>query len=103
MTTQQFDPIKYKEGQRQEWDEKKMSKNPWIAGILNFFLLGAGTIYNGRRVLVGILLTIGAILSTYVELQLQAEGSSLYWIMFAGFFLLATACAIDGAKEAKSI
>lgn len=39
-------------------------KNPWIAAVLNFFLMGAGTLYNSRRK------AVGAVLLTYVELNL---------------------------------
>ena len=79
-----------------------MTKNVYIASLLNFFLLGPGYIYQGKRILVGILLTIGAIISTYVELQLKAEGSSLYWYMFVGFFLLALATTIDVYTDMKN-
>lgn len=79
-----------------------MGKNVYIAGILNFFLLGPGYIYQGKKVLKGILLTIGAVLATYVEFQLQAEGSSLYWILFAGFFLLAVANTYDIVTDIRS-
>ncbi len=86
-----------------------MSKNEYIAGVLNFFLLGPGYIYNGKRRILGIFLTLGAILATYVEFQLQGlldesnGNSTLYKILFAGFFLLAVGTAYDGFKEAKEI
>jgi len=38
-----------------------MKKNPWIAAVLNFFFMGLGTLYIGRRKLTGLGLTLGAI------------------------------------------
>ena len=42
-------------------------KMKWLSAILNFLFLGPGYIYNGKRRLLGVLLTIGALLLTYVE------------------------------------
>ncbi len=78
-------------------------KKPWIAGILNFFLMGAGTLYNGRRRALGIALTIGAIALTYVELNLQEADPSLYPIMFGAVFLMNAFFAYDGYTEAQQI
>lgn len=80
-----------------------MNKNPWIAAVLNFILAGPGYIYNGRRPLFGVALTIGAIALTYVELNLQTAAPHLFPVMFAAVFLLNTFFAIDGWNEAKSI
>jgi len=77
-------------------------KNAYLAAILNFFTLGLGTVYNGRRIATGIFLTMGAVLATYVELQLKEAAPGLYNYQFAGFFLLAVGAAIDGWREAKS-
>ena len=76
-------------------------KNPWIAAILNFFFMGLGTLYIGHRKLLGLGLTIGAILLTYVEFQIQPLNSTLYWLMFGAVFLVNTVLAIDGYQEAK--
>ena len=35
-------------------------KNPWIAAVLNFFFMGLGTLYIGRRKALGIALTLGS-------------------------------------------
>ena len=78
-------------------------KNPWIAAVGNFFLAGAGTLYNGRRKAVGLALTIGAILLTYVEFSIQEPLPQLYNIMFGAVFLINTALAYDGFQEAKAI
>ncbi len=78
-------------------------KNPWIAAVLNFFLMGPGTVYNGRRKALGVALTIGAIALTYVELNLRSAAPNLYPIMFVAVFLINTFLAIDGYREARMI
>lgn len=78
-------------------------KNPWIAAILNFFLMGAGTLYNGKRRAVGIALTVGAVLLTYVEFNLQSAAPALYPIMFGAVFIINALMAYDGYTEAKAI
>jgi uncharacterized membrane protein len=78
-------------------------KMPWLAAILNFFLMGAGTLYNGRRVPLGAALTVGAVLLTYVELSLQSLNQTLWAIMFCAVFLNNTFLAIDGYQEARAI
>lgn len=78
-------------------------KNPWIAAILNFFLMGPGTLYNGRRKALGIALTIGALALTFVELQLQTVAPALFPIMFAAVFLMNAFFAYDGYTEAQAI
>jgi uncharacterized membrane protein len=78
-------------------------KNPWIAAVLNFLLMGAGTLYNGRRKAVGLALPVGAAMLTYVELNLQTAAPHLFPIMFAAVFLVNTLLACDGYAEAKSI
>ena len=78
-------------------------KNPWIAAVGNFFFTGLGTLYNGRRKAVGLALTVGAILLTYVEFSIQQPLPQLYAIMFTAVFIINTALAFDGYREAKAI
>lgn len=78
-------------------------KNAWIAAGLNFFFMGPGTLYNGRRKLVGIALTIGAIALTYIEFQIQVDAPHLYPLMFGTVLLVNTFLALDGYREAKAI
>ena len=59
-------------------------KMPWLAAILNFFFMGAGTLYNGRRVPLGAALTVGK-------------------YMFGAVFLNNTFLAMDGYQEAQAI
>lgn len=79
-----------------------MNKNPWIAAVLNFFFMGLGTLYIGRRRLTGLGLTLAAIALTYVELQLQTAAPALFPIMFATVFVANTVLAIDGYREANT-
>jgi hypothetical protein len=76
---------------------------PWIAAVLNFFLMGAGPLYNGRRRALGAALSLGAIALTYVELNLQTAAPSLFPVMFATVFLMNTFFAVDGYQEARAL
>jgi hypothetical protein len=78
-------------------------KNVWIAAVLNFFFMGLGTLYNGKRRVVGAGLTLGALALTFVELQLQTAAPNLFPIMFAAVFVINTALAYDGYTEAQRI
>ena len=80
-----------------------MKKMPWLAALLNFFLMGLGTAYNGRRIPLGLALTVGAGLLTYVEQNLKAVAPNLYWIMFGAVMLNNIFLAIDGYSEANAI
>ena len=80
-----------------------MNKKPWLAALLNFFFMGLGYIYNMKRVGLGIGFTIGAIVLTYVELQLRDTNPILHKIMFVAVFLINTCFAIDGYNEAKKV
>lgn len=78
-------------------------KNPWIAAVLNFFLMGPGTVYNGRRRALGLALTAGALVLTYVELQLRTAAPELYPLMFGAIFVMNVFFAYDGYVEAKAV
>ena len=78
-------------------------KMPWLAALLNFFLMGLGTAYNGRRLPLGLALTVGAGLLTYVEQNLQVVAPNLYRVMFGAVMLNNIFLAIDGFSEAAAI
>lgn len=78
-------------------------KKPWISAVLNFFFMGPGTLYNGRRKAVGIGLTIGALVLTWVEFQLKVVAPELYPVMFGTVFFMNIFFAYDGYTEAKAI
>jgi hypothetical protein len=86
-------------------------KRPWLAAVLNFFFMGPGYIYNGKRALLGVGWTIAAVLLTAVEqgpvfaegVSLQAASPTAFGMMFVAVFLANTCFAIDGYREAKAI
>lgn len=86
-------------------------KKPWLAALLNFFFMGPGYIYNGKRMALGIGWTIAAILLTVVEqapiyageIKLQAVSPLAFGLMAGAVFLANTCFAIDGWREAKAI
>ena len=86
-------------------------KITWLSAILNFFFMGLGYIYNGKRVLLGVLLTIAAIGLTYIEnfhtftsgSNLQGTDSTAFAILFACVFIANTGLAIDAFREAKEV
>ncbi len=86
-------------------------KKPWIAALLNFFFMGPGYIYNGRRALLGVGWTITALLLTAVEqAPIYADGKKLqeisptaFGLMFVAVFLGNVCFAVDGWREAKQL
>lgn len=86
-------------------------KKPIVAALLNFFFMGPGYIYNGKRALLGVGWTITAILLTIVEqAPIYADGKNLqqtsamaFGLMFVAVLLGNTMFAIDGFREAKAI
>ncbi len=86
-------------------------KKAWLSAVLNFFFMGAGYLYNGKRILLGAMLTISAIGLTYIENfhtfadgnNLQNHDSTAFTILFVCVFLANTALAIDAYQEAKTI
>lgn len=82
-------------------------KNRWVAAILNFITIGLGTVYVGKRPLVGLLMTLGAgVFLRYEELRiapLQTGTLTIRWIFaITGLTLLGIGTAIDGYREAQS-
>lgn len=88
-----------------------MNKKPWLAALLNFFFMGPGYVYNGRRVGLGIGWTLGAIALTVVEqgpvfaggTTLQAASPIAFGLTFAAVFVVNTCFAVDGHREARAI
>ena len=83
-------------------------KNPWLAAVLNFFGYGLGTVYVGRRVLVGVLLAAGGIPAQVIEILVSPPGPysntipTLWPYLFVGLLLVKVALAIDAFREAKA-
>ena len=85
-------------------------KKPIVAALLNFFFMGPGYIYNGKRALLGVGFTVTAILLTIVEQGPVFDGRGLkdvsplaFGLMFIAVLLGNTMFAIDGFREAKEI
>ncbi len=86
-------------------------KKPWLSAILNFFLMGLGYLYNGKRIIPGILLTVAAIGLTYLEQfhtfsdgnTLENHDSTAFMVLFACVLVANTGLAIDAYQEAKAI
>ena len=90
---------------------QRSMKNPIVAAALNFFFMGPGYIYNGKRALLGVGWTITAVLLTIVEqapiysggVGLKDVSPTAFGLMFIGVFLGNTLFAIDAFREAKAI
>ncbi len=97
-------------------------KNPWVAAILNLLLLGAGYIYNGKRIFVGILFILFAVTvffdavlpspefseSLLSQYSASLTSNDLYILTIRGFleffyYLIPIALAYDAYKEAQEI
>lgn len=79
-------------------------KNPVVAAILNFFLFGAGTLYIGKRMLPGLLITVGGNIAQAIEIKLSPpfDNAHVWPILFSGMVLLKIGLAVDGYQEAKA-
>lgn len=76
-------------------------KNAILAAVLNFFFMGPGYIYLGKKIWLGVIFTLGAIGLTFVELQIKEINALLYGVMFASVFIINTAFAIDAYQMAR--
>jgi hypothetical protein len=82
-----------------------MNKSPVLAAILNFFLFGAGYVYNGKRVAWGVALTLALVLVRYADINifLSGENRGVWFFMMVGLFILQFAFAWDGYQEAQNL
>jgi hypothetical protein len=82
-----------------------MKKNAIAAAVLNFFLFGAGTVYVGRRVTMGILLTVGGTIAQIAEIYLSPAVTNavptVWPFLLGGLIVLKIGLAFDGWQEAK--
>lgn len=88
------------------------AKNKWLAAGLNFFIPGAGYVYNGKKPLyVSLPMIAGAVGLTYVEQihkfsdgnTMQNHDSTAFMALFAAVLLINTGTAIDAWQEADAI
>lgn len=84
-----------------------MSKNRWVAAILNFLTFGGGTLYVGRRPLVGLLVTLGGMAAQVVEIEVSPlVGNaipSLWPFLIGGLVVAKLGLAVDGYREAGAL
>lgn len=81
-----------------------MNKKPWLAAILNFFFLGAGYLYNGKRKIFGSIL-LAASLVMFIDLAANknATPNAVGSLGLFGALLTAIAFSYDAYTEARSI
>ncbi len=77
----------------------KTKKNPWISAILNIVLWGLGYIYNGKRIIFGILLILADLSIPIVALPFTFL-NPVFWF-FA--IILTVAFGYDAYREAQKI
>ena len=80
-------------------------KNPIVAALLNFFLFGGGTIYVGRRVGFGLVLTVGGTAAQVAEILISPPiynlAPSIWPFLLGGLVVMKIALAMDGHREAR--
>lgn len=85
-------------------------RSPLLAAGLNWFLPGAGYLYNGERPVLGATLAVGAVGLTVVEQShaffgegLKTYDPMLFNLMFASILVMNTGLAVDAFVEARAI
>ena len=83
--------------------ESADKRNPVVSAVLNFIIWGTGYIYNGKRIVLGILL-----LFSFLVLAVAAFFVGIRWffampgLLFCiAHFLISIGIAIDGYMECK--
>ena len=85
-------------------DIDPMSKNKYLAAILNFLVWGLGYVYLGKKNLFSVLLIVGSLLSTiagYLPLGEVILPFSFRAITESGFLLVDVAFAYDAYNLGK--
>lgn len=84
-----------------------MKKNPWLAAFLNFMFFGGGTLYNGRNMFGGALMTVGGMLVQGFEIKISPLGSNalpaLYPFLISGLVILKIGLGVAAYQEAKAL
>jgi hypothetical protein len=90
----------------------KIKKNPWVAAILNLFLLGLGYVYVGKRVAFGVGLVLWSVTIMAWYYSIPAPSASdpsifafiqLQTLVLADSLILGILFAYDGYKTAEGI
>jgi hypothetical protein len=80
------------------------TKKPWLAAVLNLVLNGVGYIYNGKRVVFGVLILISSIISYFIEgSDINILSSEVKVIAVAAYLIMTIAFTLDAYQEAKEI
>jgi hypothetical protein len=84
-----------------------MKKNPILAAVLNFFLFGGGTVYVGKRVGVGLVMTVGGTVAQIAEILISPPvydlAPTIWPFLLGGLVVLKLGLAMDAYTEAKSV
>lgn len=82
-----------------------MKKNPIVAAFLNFLLFGGGTLYVGKRMGFGLVLTVGGSMAQAAEIIISPPiknlAPSIWPLLIGGLVIMKLALAADGYREAK--
>lgn len=83
-----------------------MKKNPILAAVLNFLLFGAGTMYVGRRMGVGLVMTLGGTVAQVAEILISPPvynlAPTIWPFLLGGLVVLKLGLAMDAYREAQT-
>ena len=83
-----------------------MKKNPILAAILNLLFFGAGTVYVGKRVGIGVALILSLNTIQVIEILVSPAVGNLiprYWpFLLAALIVTKIVMAVDGYREAQA-
>jgi hypothetical protein len=84
-----------------------VNKNPWLAAVLNLALFGVGTLYVGRRPVVGALVVLGGVVATCAEIVMSPvvhNADPQAWpFLLGGLITLRLGLAVDAFYEARAV
>ncbi len=83
-----------------------MSKSPALAAVLNFLTFGGGTLYVGKRPLVGALLCVGSVAQAaeiYVSPPVTNAIPTVWPFLIGGLVVLKIGLAVDAWPEAQEV
>lgn len=82
-------------------------KNAVLAGILQFALFGGGTIYLGRRVGIGIVVTVGGTMAQMAEIAISpvfTNAAPAIWpFLLGGLVILKLGLVADVVRETREV
>ncbi|MBI2583182.1 MAG: hypothetical protein HYW25_00815 [Candidatus Aenigmarchaeota archaeon] len=82
----------------------KFKRRPLIAAILNFFVWGLGYVYNGKRIVFGILLVAGSISMAALSLTVPQEAvNQVSTLLLMPSLVISLAFAYDALLECREL